>query len=621
MEYSYKKNKKSDRYRTRDALKNYEYRNSRRRKVGRGAATFAIVFLTVLASVFVVFLVVKNISVQLIKNEDKTFTDAQMKNDIYIDYSLIGMEKPLSIRGMTRQDVYDRVLGSYNFDITILNSNPEIDLFDMPNIEEEEVNEFENYMQNDDIDSKGTSQEVQIENPYKDITIRPSKDSYKFPDFLENQLKEQIDFIYDTYLHDSRTSFKKKNANVDSKDFVSDFVFEVNEDDPNIKYYLEQLAFLWNTKAVKGQIEDFDKTKNEFIFGDDHKGYELDIEELRKRIIQEIKNKNLTANIYTILRITDPQGESIKNRYRYVSSFETMTTDNDIRNKNIELAAEAINGLILKPNQEFSFNKVVGERTEEKGYGLAAAYNQGEVVEELGGGVCQVSTTLYNAVFAAGLTTTYRRSHTFEPNYVTPGLDATVSYNGVDYRFLNDSEYAIGIRANYKKRKIKVEIFSVPILKQGYEQHLVSKQINEFDVPSISIIEEGVPQKGTKGSEWQVFKVVKSNNTEVERVTDHYSKYEGHTPTAFAENTYVDKNGVLQTRSFKTTGTTRRNSNNSTSRTNSSNQENRTTSRTQTRATSRRAETTTTQDGLPLPLPISPNANVISPAETSSLPW
>lgn len=84
----------------------------------------------------------------------------------------------------------------------------------------------------------------------------------------------------------------------------------------------------------------------------------------------------------------------------------------------------------------------VGQRTEAKGYQGAAAYNNGEVVQEIGGGVCQTSSTLYNAVVKAGLKTTTRRSHTFEPSYVTPGTDATVSWGGPDYAFVNNSSTA-----------------------------------------------------------------------------------------------------------------------------------------------------------------------------------
>lgn len=546
----------NNRFRSRDAIRYYQ-KNSRKKKSGRNIVTFFIVLISLIITVFVILNVVKYVAYKEREKEEAGFSDEQMKKDIYIDYSLIGMDKPLSIRGKTRQEIYDIVLNSYKWNLTIKNSNPEIDLFTMPILDKDDTPNYEEIVNDKTVDNKGTSQEIEIEDVYKDITIRPTKNIYNFPDFIESQLKAQIDEIYDNYLHDTKIQFNKKNIDINSPNFEADFTFSLAENDPEIDNLLNQLAKLWNTKAVKGQIDGFDKQKNEFTFGDDHKGYEIDIEALRIKIMQEVKNGNFDAEINTILKIIDPIGESIKTKYRYISEYETSTTDNEIRNTNIDLACKAINGRIIKPNEEFSFNTIVGERTEQKGYGYATAYNNGEVVEELGGGVCQVSTTLYNATFMAGLTTTYRRSHTFEPNYITPGLDATVSYPGVDYRFINDSDYSIGIRANFEKGRIKVEIFSVPILEDGAKQYLESKKIEEFDEPPISIIESGEAQRGTKGSEWQVFKVIEKKDGSIEKIPNHYARYQGHTPTAYESNTYKDKEGVLHTRAFRTGGTTR----------------------------------------------------------------
>lgn len=611
----------NNRYRTRDAIKIYESKTKKKRNTDNGIFTLVVVIAAVIICIAIIFFSVSFVTSQLIKREESGFSNEQMKNDIYIDYSLIGMEQPLSIRGLTRQNVYDKVLGSYKWDLTITNSNPEIDRFVLPSIksEFEKTENLDMYLSNDFVDSKGTSQEVEVVNPYKDVTINVTKDTYKVPDFLEAELKAQIDNIYDTYLYNNSNSFRKKITDVNDPNFKSDFKFNVDENDPYLDDVLSQLALLWNTKAAKGQIEGFDKSKNEFVFGDDHSGYEIDVEGLRSKILQFIRQGDLTANITTVLRIINPTGESIKNKYKYISTFETTTTDNEVRNKNVELACNAINGYILNPGQEFSFNKVVGERTEAKGYGLAQAYNQGEVVEELGGGVCQVSTTLYNAVYGAGLTSTYRRSHTFEPNYVTPGLDATVSYNGVDYRFINDSDYAVGIRANYKDRKVKVEIFSVPILEPGVIKYLDSKKIQDLDEPSISIIESGTAQKGTKGSEWRVDRVFKKGDVEIRRDLDHNAIYVGHTPTAFAENTYVDKEGILQTRAFRSKSSLNPDATTKASnRTNNTNNNSRNNNN-QTRTATTQA-TTANNDAYVVPLPGSNTSDIIPAANNYTLP-
>ena len=535
--------------RSRDAVN--RYRLSRRKKTSVLPKIFALIFIVVFVLSLAIFGAYRFLQYRSEKKEFEGYTNVQMKQDIYIDFSIIGMKEPLAIKGMTKQEVYDKVLGSYNFNITIANSNPEIDIFEMPVYGAKvEDTDLDKYMVAKGSDNLGTGQEVNVENPLRDITIKASKSTFKLPDFVEGQLKRLIDDIYGKYLYVSSNEFNKKNVDVSSPDFKADFVFKVQTNDEMLDSSLSQLARLWNTKAVKGQIEGFSKERNEFTFGDDHKGYIVDEDALRKKIIDEVNAGNIDAEIWTVLNIVDAEGPSVRSRYKYVSMYETWTTDNEKRNKNVRLACEGLNGYIVKPGQEFSFNKAIGERTEERGFDYATAYLEGQVIEELGGGICQVSTTLYNAVFAAGLISTYRKSHTFEPSYITPGLDATVSFNGPDYRFLNTSNYSIGIKASYNKQKVKIDIFAVPLLSENITQNLVSVKIQDIDEPTISIINEGKASKGSKGSEWQVFKVVKEGDKEISREFDHQTIYQGHTPTAFEENTYVDDDGVLQTKKF-----------------------------------------------------------------------
>ena len=546
-EYSgYGKNRNLSR--SRDALNRYKL--SRKRKSNNVLKFVGLSLSIIVVLVLAIFGAYKFIQYRNDKRELEGYSNVQMKQDIYIDFSIIGMNKPFAIKGLTKQEVYDAVLGSYNFDIKISNSNPEIDLFEMPKYGAKvEDTDYSKYFSKSN-DNLGTGQEVQVANPLADITITATKNSYKVPDFVEGQLKKFIDDIYDKYLYIATNEFNKKNVNVEAPDFKADFVFKVQTNDEMLDDSLAQLARLWNTKPVKGQIEGFDTERNEFTFGDDHKGYIVDEDALRKRILDEVNAGHLKTEIWTVLNMVDAEEPSVRSRYKYVSMFETWTTDNEKRNKNINLACTGLNGYIVKPGQEFSFNQVLGERTEERGYDYAPAYLEGQVVEELGGGICQVSTTLYNAIFAAGLTTTYRKSHTYVPSYITPGLDATVSFYGPDYRFINNSNYTVGIKAHYAKQKVKIDIFAVPLLKDGQTQNLVSNKIQDMDYPTLSIINEGKASKGSQGSEWQVFKVVKEGDKEIERVFDHRAIYQGHTPTAFEEYTYVDDDGVLQTSKF-----------------------------------------------------------------------
>ncbi|MGI6013980.1 MAG: VanW family protein [Oscillospiraceae bacterium] len=122
-----------------------------------------------------------------------------------------------------------------------------------------------------------------------------------------------------------------------------------------------------------------------------------------------------------------------------------MSSYNYNRNNNIAKAAAAINGVVLYPGESFSFNGTVGQRTAAAGYLPAGAYANGEVVDELGGGICQVSSTLYYCTLLANLQITERNVHYFSVSYLPWGLDATVSWPNVDFKFVNNREYPIKI--------------------------------------------------------------------------------------------------------------------------------------------------------------------------------
>ena len=129
----------------------------------------------------------------------------------------------------------------------------------------------------------------------------------------------------------------------------------------------------------------------------------------------------------------------------------TRTTDFSFstpnRANNVRLVAAKLDGLILQPGEQFSYNGYVGQRTEEAGFLAAPAYDNGKVVYEIGGGICQVSSTLYYAVLCANLQVDDRTCHYFEVNYLPRGLDATVSWPSPDFKFTNNREYPIKIHA------------------------------------------------------------------------------------------------------------------------------------------------------------------------------
>ena len=125
--------------------------------------------------------------------------------------------------------------------------------------------------------------------------------------------------------------------------------------------------------------------------------------------------------------------------------YKTEHTNNENRNTNLRLACEAINGTILYPGDTFDYNTVVGKRTEEKGYKKAAAYSSGKTVETLGGGICQVSSTIYYCCLVADLEIVNRLPHSYVSSYMPMGMDATVSWGGPEFTFRNNTNYPIRI--------------------------------------------------------------------------------------------------------------------------------------------------------------------------------
>lgn len=144
-----------------------------------------------------------------------------------------------------------------------------------------------------------------------------------------------------------------------------------------------------------------------------------------------------------------------------LASYQThFKESNKERTINIRLAAKAINNHVIFPNETFSFNNVVGKRTKEKGYKKAPVIVKGELAEDIGGGICQVSSTLFNAVNLQGIEIVERYSHSREVPYVPPGKDATVSWWGPDFVFKNRYSHPVLIRAIVEKGNMVISLYS-----------------------------------------------------------------------------------------------------------------------------------------------------------------
>lgn len=491
---------------------------------------------------------------KIVETETVVETEAMNPNaiqkDLYLDYSAFNKDAELlNLKGMTEEEVEDFLKKSYQWNIVIKNANPNIQYFSMPEFPEH----TEDSSSEAGVDDQGTEEIVKIANSLSDVSIRPEKTEFAIPDLMSDSIHNFVGQIFSNYremmatessTEESSTEKEKKKkkskeestSETASQMIQADYVLQLPDFSDKVNDYINQLAIVWKMAPQNGDITSFNKSTGEFEFGGTKDGYAVNVADTAEKVMDLIQAKNFSAEVETVGSKVPASTASIKDKYKIIASVTTKTTANELRNTNVKLCAAAVNGTVLQPGEEFSFNTVVGQRTPEKGYKPAAAYNQGEVVEEVGGGVCQISSTLYNAVFRAGLTTTYRRAHTFAPSYVTPGTDATVSWPGPDYKFVNNSKHAIGILAWYSNQTATVQIYGLPVLPDGVKWELVSEKVKDLPVPAPQIItpDQGKESNGSAGSEWQAYKVI-TKDGKTEKVKDHYASYKGHTPKKYAE--------------------------------------------------------------------------------------
>lgn len=201
-----------------------------------------------------------------------------------------------------------------------------------------------------------------------------------------------------------------------------------------------------------------------------------------------------------------------------LGTYTTKYVNNPNRTTNLRLAASKMNGTVIVPGGTFSFNSVVGPRTASRGYKAAAIYSEGTVVEDVGGGICQVVTTLYNAAIQSNMKITERRNHSFMPTYVGPGYDATVAYGSQDFKFKNTRDYPIKIIASVENGYCKVSIYGL-------------KTDNEYDISIETNIIKTMPKKTAGGATGYVvdsFRAVRQNGQLISREKISRDTYSAH---------------------------------------------------------------------------------------------
>lgn len=206
-----------------------------------------------------------------------------------------------------------------------------------------------------------------------------------------------------------------------------------------------------------------------------------------------------------------------------ISTFTTeYSSSNRPRVNNIHTLADALDNTLLAPGETFSFNGTVGERTAAKGYQEAPAIVNGTLVPQLGGGICQVNTTLFNAVFFSGLPVVERRNHSQYISHYPKGRDATVSWGGPDFKFTNDTANWILIATGYTNSSVTIAIYGTdPGYEVSYETgpwtNLTDPPVREIQDPELPLGTRVVEERGVSGRTIVVTRVVTKGGAEVRR--------------------------------------------------------------------------------------------------------
>lgn len=394
-----------------------------------------------------------------------------------------------------------------------------------------------------------------------------------------------------------QNNFAILNAMINSKNFIPDFSFNSDSFDNSISQMNSNFAdgivepsydISGNNLIIKsgknGNIVDSDKIKSLFVdklifvpYNTDSievpvfskEANKIDIDAIHSEIYKEAQDASYTTNPYAVypssngldfnisideakaLITGDKDSYTIPLKTLYpnvktsdigieafpnlLSSYSTsFASSSSNRATNVSLATNKINGKVLMPGEVFSFNGTVGKRTPQAGFKVAGVYMNGQVATDYGGGICQVSSTLYNAVLRANLEIVDRSNHMFEVGYVPIGTDATVSWGAPDFKFKNSRSYPIKIVTSSSNRKCVVKFYG---LKESEEYDIEIVSYRTGSVPyrttyttdsSLAAGQQKVIQRGSNGAKSVAYRILKKNGQVISKELLSKDTYDPH---------------------------------------------------------------------------------------------
>jgi vancomycin resistance protein YoaR len=246
-----------------------------------------------------------------------------------------------------------------------------------------------------------------------------------------------------------------------------------------------------NARDVVDATASFDSLTRTFTYTKETAGIRAYPEVVCNALVSRILNGdnspfNVTGEYIKVIKPAVTVTELEKSTALLVQ-FRTNATKNEKRNINIELMCKAVDGIVLKPGETLSLNELVGQRTLEKGFTIAPAIVDGQLTDDVGGGICQLAGTLYNAALLADMEIVERVHHTWPSDYLPIGLDATLNWNNKDLKIKNRSAYPIYFAAELKDLIVSVEIYGQP-LPEDVEIVIENRIVNQTETPSPQII-------------------------------------------------------------------------------------------------------------------------------------
>lgn len=320
------------------------------------------------------------------------------------------------------------------------------------------------------------------------------------------------------------------------------FPLEISYDEAMIRSIINERCLQYNVEAVDGTLT---REDGQFKFVAGQTGVEIDVDASVKAIQDYMANEwdKEDATIDLIAETTQPRGteEELSKVKDVLGTFTTsFSTSGANRSGNVRNGCSKINGTLLYPGDTFSTYEAVSPFTEANGYYQAGSYMNGLVIDSLGGGICQVSTTLYNAVLKAELEVTERYNHSMIVTYVDPSADAAISGTAKDFKFVNNLSYPIYIEGTTTDdKKITFTIYGCEERAQNrevtYESVVISKTVPEGErIVADASQPAGVVsvQSAHIGYVAELWKIVKVDGVEESRVQVNSSRYTATPRTA-----------------------------------------------------------------------------------------